>query len=279
MLVHISSSEYDIGETICSLLFARRARGVDSGEEASEVVIVSLMILLLRRVVLCFVSELSSGGLFQELRRRKEMCIAELNWEMKDAEEGLQKLRTHLRQAEDQLQEKKKRLLPEVSPPAGEGDPKGSPESPRSGGDKGGACRTHHPSSSLPRFMTSTVCSRQRRNAAVAGGAAGEVNGKARPARIRNLSTVDLSLSQSRSLLEPPSRLSSWSANSRTAKVEAEGGGRLKSLPPLCVQGNLSFNSTDSRSPTLARSRKVSATPLSWRAPVSLHRRRMSDLT
>ncbi|CAA7388626.1 unnamed protein product [Spirodela intermedia] len=244
MLVHISSSEYDIGETICSLLFARRARGVDSGEEASE-----------------------------ELRQRKEMCIAELNWEMKDAEEGLQKLRTHLRQAEDQLQEKKKKLLLEGSPPARDGDPKGSPESPQSGGDKGGACRSHHPSSSLPRFMTSTVCSRQRRSAA------GEVNGKARPARIKNLSAVDFSLSQSRSLLEPPSRLSSYGGKSRTAKVEAGGGGRFKSLPPLCVQGNLSCNSTDSRSPTLARSRKVSATPLSWRAPVSLHRRRMSDLT
>ncbi|CAA6654222.1 unnamed protein product [Spirodela intermedia] len=189
MLVHISSSEYDIGETICSLLFARRARGVDSGEEASEVVIVSLMILFLRG----------------ELRQRKEMCIAELNWEMKDAEEGLQKLRTHLRQAEDQLQEKKKNLLLEGSPPARDGDPKG----------------------------------RQRRSAA------GEVNGKARPARIKNLSAVDFSLSQSRSLLEPPSRLSSYGGKSRTAKVEA-GGGRFKSLPPLCVQGNLSCNSTDS---------------------------------
>lgn len=38
MIVHISASTEDIGETICSLTFAKRVRAVDSSRELSEVV-------------------------------------------------------------------------------------------------------------------------------------------------------------------------------------------------------------------------------------------------
>lgn len=37
MLVHASPCEEDVGETICSLSFAKRARGVESNRELSEV--------------------------------------------------------------------------------------------------------------------------------------------------------------------------------------------------------------------------------------------------
>lgn len=37
MLVHVSPCEEDVGETICSLNFAKRARGIESNRELSEV--------------------------------------------------------------------------------------------------------------------------------------------------------------------------------------------------------------------------------------------------
>lgn len=37
MLVHVSPCEEDVGETICSLSFAKRARGIENNREMSEV--------------------------------------------------------------------------------------------------------------------------------------------------------------------------------------------------------------------------------------------------
>lgn len=37
MLVHVSPCEEDVGETVCSLCFAKRARGVESNRELPEV--------------------------------------------------------------------------------------------------------------------------------------------------------------------------------------------------------------------------------------------------
>lgn len=39
MLVHVSPCEEDIAETICSLSFAKRARGIEPNRDISEVLI------------------------------------------------------------------------------------------------------------------------------------------------------------------------------------------------------------------------------------------------
>ena len=155
----------------------------------------------------------------------------------------LEKLRIRLRQAEEQLQEKK---IPEDST-------RNSEISEKRGEFKGQDI-------SLPRFMKSTACSRQRQIKANIS--------KARSSRTRNLSGVDLSFSQSRSLMDNYSRSN---FKTRLAKVEEEKS-RLKSLLRISVEENVSCNSTDPQSPTLARSRLTSAA-------LPRHRRRMSDIT
>lgn len=45
MLVHVSPCDEDVGETICSLSFAKRARAVESVRELSEVLILDFFII------------------------------------------------------------------------------------------------------------------------------------------------------------------------------------------------------------------------------------------
>lgn len=46
MLVHVSPCEEDVGETICSLSFAKRARGIESNRELPEVPILNFIVIV-----------------------------------------------------------------------------------------------------------------------------------------------------------------------------------------------------------------------------------------
>lgn len=45
MLVHVSPCEEDVGETICSLSFAKRARAIECNRELSEVPLSSFFVI------------------------------------------------------------------------------------------------------------------------------------------------------------------------------------------------------------------------------------------
>lgn len=45
MLVHVSPSEEDVGETICSLSFAKRARAIECNRELAEVPLSSFFVI------------------------------------------------------------------------------------------------------------------------------------------------------------------------------------------------------------------------------------------
>ncbi|XP_044451295.1 kinesin-like protein KIN-14O isoform X3 [Triticum aestivum] len=139
MVVHISPSKDDVGETICSLGFAKRAMLIESGRELSE-----------------------------DLKMLKRKRLAELDKEMRDAERELGVLNEQIRSAETSAEERKK-LPPSVCQPLG--DEKGSPrsilvaaDSPLQATERAKSRMVHH--GSVPHFMSATVCSRQRHGAA-----------------------------------------------------------------------------------------------------------------
>uniref|UniRef100_R7WFH5 Kinesin-like protein KIFC3 n=1 Tax=Aegilops tauschii TaxID=37682 RepID=R7WFH5_AEGTA len=139
MVVHISPSKDDVGETICSLGFAKRAMLTESGRELSE-----------------------------DLKMLKRKRLAELDKEMRDAERELRVLNEQIRSAETSAEERKK-LPPSVCQPLG--DEKGSPrsilvaaDSPLQATGRAKSRMVHH--GSVPHFMSATVCSRQRHGAA-----------------------------------------------------------------------------------------------------------------
>lgn len=130
MLVHISPCEEDIGETLCSLNFAKRARAIESGKELPE-----------------------------DLKSQREKKIAELEEEMREAEDECRKLNDQIQKAEFLLSETKKtsntyQLLDEPS----------NPEVPRTPKTSEKPIKRSKNSNALPRFMASTAASRQRHN-------------------------------------------------------------------------------------------------------------------
>ncbi|XP_028770774.1 kinesin-like protein KIN-14U [Neltuma alba] len=140
MLVHISPYEEDVCETMCSLNFAKRARATESNKEIPE-----------------------------ELRKQKEKKILELEEEMREAEKEHQKLRDQIQKAELKLEEQKKvfsttyKLLEndDSAPISPKNNAKEVTETPK-------ASKKYIKSTisnSMPRFMTSTVASRQRQSA------------------------------------------------------------------------------------------------------------------
>ena len=51
MLVHVSPCEDDVAETVCSMSFAKRARGIESNRELPEVCFSNSLKLLLSSVI------------------------------------------------------------------------------------------------------------------------------------------------------------------------------------------------------------------------------------
>ncbi|XP_007030677.2 PREDICTED: kinesin-like protein KIFC3 [Theobroma cacao] len=239
MLVHISPSQEDVGETICSLSFAKRARAVESSRELPE-----------------------------DLKKQKEERISELEENTREAEEECQKITCQIKKAEFLLSENKKLYSTSYEIPD-ENEEK-STESPKEDvkdhvietpkiTQKAMKQSTHRP---LPRFMTSTVASRERQSAAER-----EIVKRARSLRSEARSSVQFSGSQSLSFSDPRFRafLRHSRKNSRFKDTNAPA-----TESPRC-------NGSALKTISLPRSKMVTSSDLNLRVTLSRHRRRMSD--
>lgn len=123
---------------------------------------------------------------------------------------------------------------------------------------------------SVPHFMASTTCSRQRQSAAE------EVNSKLRAMRL-NRSSVNLLGSQCLSYPGPYLIASSRCSKNKAVTCEANIS---KCRPSLfsCKPDDASQNSTDLKPSNLPRNKKVSTSQPNLRVYSHQHRRRMSDL-
>lgn len=238
MLVHISPSEGDIGETICSLNFTKRARAVECNRELTE-----------------------------ELKRQKEKQIAEFEEEMREAEEECQKIVNQLQKAEFILTESKK-ILSTTYHPENEND--SNPKTPEdlkqvsnnmSQVSEKGVKRNIY--SSLPRFMTSTVASRQRQSASEK-----EVGGRTTSLRSSTRSSMQFSTSQSLSFSDNRFRALVQSSNKKSRFMHTS------TIHPVEIP---KFNGTALKTSSLSSSKMVTSSDPNLRVTLSRHRRRMSD--
>ncbi|XP_075659531.1 kinesin-like protein KIN-14U [Castanea sativa] len=238
MLVHVSPCETDVAETICSLSFAKRARGIESYRELPE-----------------------------ELKRQREKKIILLEEDIREAEEESQKIRNQIHKAEILLSENKGLfsttygLLEEeakipISPKVDLKEAIGIPQTTKKNIKRN--C-----SNSQPRFMTSTAASRERHSALEK-----EVAGRARSFRSVIRSSNQFSPSQSLSYSEPRFRaiLRSSSRKSRYAETNT-----LPGDSPKC-------NGSDLKVDPLPRNKIVTSSDPNLRVTICRHRRRMSDL-
>ncbi|KAI9098967.1 hypothetical protein K1719_024734 [Acacia pycnantha] len=234
MLVHISPYEEDVCETMCSLNFAKRARATESNKEIPE-----------------------------ELRKQKEKKVMELEEEMREAEKEHQKLRDQIQKAEFKLDEQKK--VPSTTYKLRENDDN-SPISPKNNvkevTETPKASKKYvksNISNSMPRFMTSTVASRQRQSASER-----EIVGRSRSLR-SVITRGSLQFSGSQSLNCSDLRLKAVIQNST-------GKSRLGETTesPKC-------NGLESKT-TNPGSRMIISSDPNVAVTLRRHRRRMSDL-
>ncbi|XP_068659658.1 kinesin-like protein KIN-14O [Aristolochia californica] len=243
MLVHISSTEEDVGETICSLNFAERSRAIESNKELSE-----------------------------DMKRLREKRIADLDQQMMDAEEEYRKVREQLKLSECLLQKKMKLFSMAYQLPESPNSPQILHqevfESPRVPENVVQATRSR----SVPRFMSSTTSSRSRQNPE------GEISGMRllRPGPRRSHERF---VSQSMSLSGNYSKASLRSSKAKPALFEPKKSrhGEANSLQnenPIC-------NSLDNNSnlSSIPRNKRVTTSHPDMRVMLGRHRRRMSDLT
>ncbi|KAK8329080.1 hypothetical protein V6Z12_A11G295000 [Gossypium hirsutum] len=169
MLVHISPCQEDLEETICSLSFAKRAKAVDS-----------------------------SRGLPEDLKKLREKRISELEENMREVEEECQKLSNQISKAEFLLSENRKLYSTAYGVPdeSAEKNPENHEEDAKTHAIETPRV-TQKPIQqsihrSLPRFMSSTVASRERQSAAEK-----DIGTRARTFRPRARSSTQLSGFQS----------------------------------------------------------------------------------
>ncbi|XP_042516391.1 kinesin-like protein KIN-14U isoform X2 [Macadamia integrifolia] len=245
MLVHISPCEEDVGETTSSLNFARRVRAIVSSRECPE-----------------------------ELKKQQEKRMFELHEEMREAEEECQKLGNKLQKAEFLLHENKKlfsttyRVLehPDELSVNHMEDLKEVIATPRTA-DR--AVRKNI--SSFPRFMTSTVASRQRYSAAdgeINARTNGEINGRARISRLGARSSIQFTVSQSLSYSDAHFKVSLRNSNKKSRH------GELKNM----LTESPDFNGLESRTSSTPQYKRVTSSNPTLRVMQCHHRRRMSDL-
>ncbi|KAF3454370.1 hypothetical protein FNV43_RR04817 [Rhamnella rubrinervis] len=238
MLVHVSPCEEDVGETICSLCFAKRARAVESNRELSE-----------------------------DLKKQKVKRVQELDEDMREAEEECQKIKYQIQKAEFLLTENKRLYSTTYELLQDEVNNHSSPRedlkevirTPRTLGET----TRKNISGSLPRFMTSTVASRQRQSVAEK-----EIVGRTRSLRSGTRSSIQLTASHSISYMDR--RFKPTLLNPNTKKQNAETD-TLNTDSPKC-------NGPDSKATTLSRSKVVTTSDPNFRPTLNRHRRRMSDL-
>ena len=202
----------------------------------------------------------------------KQKRLAELDKEICNAKEELKYLNEQIRRAEISLEEKKK-LTSSVCQALG--DEKGSPrstlvvghidvtESPHA--TEKAKSRLSH--GSAPHFMSSTVCSRQRHSAG------SHFVSKPRLTKSVNRYPAELNGSQS----------FSYSSCKNAAKARSVAFSssvpKMKCLPAMSDQINMSNNSIDSTAASAPRRRESFGSRPVQRTPLHQHRRRMSSLT
>ncbi|KAL7234919.1 hypothetical protein ACSBR1_018399 [Camellia fascicularis] len=237
MLVHISQCENDVGETTCSLAFAQRARAVESTRELTE-----------------------------DLKKQKEKRIAELEEELRDAEEEYEKVWNQTQNAVLLLSEKKSHFAAKFQLLEDEG------KTPTSGKEFVEVLETPRTSdkvikrkvnTSVPRFMNPTMASRQRQSAAER-----EVDARARMLRSGTRSSIQISGSQSLSYSDPHFKALLRNSNKKTRH------GYINA--PLSE--STKCNVSDSKPSTTPRAKMVSCSDPNLKTTLSRHRRRMSDL-
>ncbi|KAK3119301.1 hypothetical protein QOZ80_9BG0717500 [Eleusine coracana subsp. coracana] len=244
MVVHISPSQEDVSETVCSLSFAERARSIKSNKDVSE-----------------------------DLKILKQQRLAGLDKEICDTEQELKYVNEQIRKSEISLEQKKKLSS---STYQGLSDEKGSPRSTLVVGQIDATespQATEKPKSRLsngpvPHFMSSTACSRHRHNAV-----SHSVSIKLRLTNSVTRYPTELSGSQSLSY-------SSCKNAARARSVAFSSSvSRLKHLPVKSDQINISSNSIDSTAASAPKRRESFGSRPVQRAPLHQHRRRMSSLT
>lgn len=240
MLVHISPSQDDVGETICSLSFAKRARAVESSRELPE-----------------------------DLKKQRETKISEHEEHMREAEEECQRITNQIRKAEFLLSENRKLHstaygIPDENEEKNTESPKedvkdhaiGTPTLTQK------AVKQNIPRS-LPRFMASTVASRERQTAAER-----EIVKRARSLRSGVKSSVQSSGSQSLSFSDP--RFRAFLRHSKKSSRFKDTNAPVMDSPKCQDSAALKANS-------LPRSKIVTSSDPNLRVKLSHHRRRMSD--
>ncbi|PON69510.1 Kinesin-like protein [Trema orientale] len=243
MLIHVSPCEEDVGETICSLCFAKRARAVESNREQLE-----------------------------DLRKQKEKRIHELEECMREAEEECQKVKNQIQKVEFMLSENKKLLLNIDHQPLLEHEekvtlsPKQDLKQVKESNKQSEKETRRIISSSLPRFMTSTVASRERQSAAER-----DLVGRARVLRAGTRSSIHFTASQSQSISFSDRRFKATLQNSNRKKHVETDNVNVESP-------KFSGSASDSKSASLPKSRMVTSFDPNLRATLGRHRRRMSDL-
>ncbi|PIA44635.1 hypothetical protein AQUCO_01700315v1 [Aquilegia coerulea] len=239
MLVHVSPCEEDVGETTCSLIFAKRVRAVESNKELSE-----------------------------DSKKHRDKRILELNQEMRDAEEDCQKVKNQIMKAEFLLHENRRlytntyvHLEDQETPSSPREDYKEVIETPRL------AEKTirRNSSNSLPRFMTSTAASRHRHSVID-----GETNVRAIILKMGTRSSLQFSGSQSLSSSDPHFR-----AVLRNSNTRSRYGEPIKSSAEIPNCSDLDLRTPS----CITKQKRVTASHPNVRVTqLSNHRRRMSDL-
>ncbi|XP_022719240.1 kinesin-like protein KIN-14U isoform X2 [Durio zibethinus] len=239
MLVHISPSQEDVAETICSLSFAKRARAVESSRELPE-----------------------------DLKKQRENKISELEENMREAEEECQKITNQVRKAEFLLNENKKFYSTAYGIPD-ENEEK-NPETPKEDvkdhvigspriTQKAIKQNIHR---SLPRFMASTVASRERQCVAER-----EIVKRATSLRSGAKSSVQFSGAQSLSFSDPRFRAFLRHSN-KSSRFKDTNAPATES--PKC--SDIALKTT-----SLPRTKMVTSSDPNMRVKLGHHRRRMSD--
>ncbi|KAL6907864.1 hypothetical protein ACP4OV_002034 [Aristida adscensionis] len=241
MVVHISPSEDDVGETVCSLNFAKRARSIESNRDVPE-----------------------------DLKMLKQKRLAELDKEICDAEQELKYLNEQIRTADISLEEKKKLFSSACQALS---DEKGSPRSTLVVGHIDAAespqettkAKSRSTHSSVPHFMSPTVCSRQRHSAGS--------HSITKPRLTKSVSKYPTELSGNQSF--------SYSSCKNTAKARSAAFSssvpKSKWLAVKSDQINISSNSIESTAASAPRRESIGSRQVQ-RAPIHQHRRRMSSL-
>ncbi|KAM1549563.1 hypothetical protein ACFX15_010117 [Malus domestica] len=203
MLVHVSPCEEDVGETICSLSFAKRARAIECNRELAE-----------------------------DLKRHREKRVKELEEDMREAEEECRKVKNQIQKVDLLLRENINlfaatygHLKDEKAPISPKEVSREVIETPRKL-EKGS--RGNNISNSLPRFMTSTAASRQRQSSAER-----ETAAKARSLRSVARSSIQFTASQSMSYSDPQIK-AILQNSSRKSRYAQEAADTLPAESPKC---------------------------------------------